>query len=138
MGNCNSLSGIYGNYFGLLKKCFKIAALLILNKDLPRAGNSKPKHKHTLEFSFSWYSSFNWQKGGDLKIFFPVWYPTIYNTVYIIYFSSDFNTRRLEYSFVSWNAKNKSLGSSIFCGFDDFWKLCSFQSPGCHFGWGIF
>ena len=46
----------------------------------------------------------------------------------------DSNSRRLEYCFISGNAKDKSLGSSLFCSFNDIWKLRSIQFACCHFG----
>ena len=69
------------------KNYFEIAAFLNFERGPSRAGNSNEnkninKHIsvwHYFEFSCSWYSSFNWQKGGNFKIIFPVPYSIIYN-----------------------------------------------------------
>ena len=50
----------------------------------------------------------------------------------------DSYARRLEHSVVSWYAKDKSLGSPLFCGLDDLWKLRTVQSPSGHFGGRVF
>ena len=85
------------------KKYFEIAAFLNFEWGTLRAGNSNEnknttqtnKHisvatklccevKYYFEFSCSWYSSFNWQKGGNFKIIFPVPYSIIYNPGLVI------------------------------------------------------
>ena len=72
------------------KKYFEIAALLNFERGTSRARNSNEnktqtntvavKCNTTLNFpAFQLISSFNWQKGGNFKIIFPVSYPIIYN-----------------------------------------------------------
>ena len=52
----------------------------ISNEELQERFKWKQTHLSCCEvFSRSWYSSFNWQKGGNFKIIFPILYPIIYN-----------------------------------------------------------
>lgn len=55
-----------------------------------------------------------------------------------ILFLIDIDTRRLERCSIQWNAKNITLGSTLFCCFNDIWKLCAIQLACCYIGGRIF
>ena len=68
------------------KNNFEITAFLNYEWGTSRAVNSKSNENKNVfvfiwcfEFSRSWFSSFNLQKGGNFKIIFPLPYPIIYN-----------------------------------------------------------
>ena len=71
------------------KNNFEITAYLNYERGTSRAANSKSNEIKNafvfiwcFEFSRSWFSSFNLQKGGNFQIIFPVPYPIIYNPGY--------------------------------------------------------
>ena len=45
---------------------------------------------------------------------------------------------RLESCFIPWNGKNKPLGGTVFCCFDDLWKLCPVQFTGRNLSGRVF
>ena len=60
---------------------FEIAVSLNFEQGTSKSGKLKWKHRQTsLEFFHSWFSSFNWQKCGNVKIIFPVLYHIIHNS----------------------------------------------------------
>ena len=60
---------------------FKIAVFLNFEQGTSKSGKLKWKHRQTsLEFFHSWFSSFNWQKCGNVEIIFPVLYHIIHNS----------------------------------------------------------
>ena len=71
--------------------------------------------------------------------FFDVLFLIAFDVDLCISFSVlDSYARRLEHCVVPWYAKDKSLGSPLFCGLDDLWKLRTVQSPSGHFGGRVF
>ena len=75
------------------KNYFEIATFLNFERGTSRVGNSNEnKNTNNFEFSCSWYSSFNWRKGGNFKIIFPLPYPIIYNPgLYNYYYKMTFD-----------------------------------------------